>query len=123
MRRLFLLLLCLIAPTASFTAVQLSANLSFTPPTTYTDGTPILAGTVLSYNVYQGVDGGTKSKIAIPAGTQPPILITSGLASGHTYCWEVTSLVGSSESDHSNEACKTFPEIPKVPRPVVLTVT
>jgi hypothetical protein len=92
------------------------AVISFTAPTTYTDGTPITA--VLSYGVYQALQGQPKVKVATVLTTTSTI--TTGLLSGKTYCWQVTAIDGAQESAMSNEACKTF--APPIPNAVTITV-
>lgn len=94
------------------------AVLTWTAPTTNTDGTPI-TGT-LTYNVYQGAkgaEGATPVQSGLSALT---VTITAGLVDGSTTCWQVTAVEGGQESVKSNEACKTFP--PATPIAPTLTV-
>lgn len=98
----------LISVYLSFAAVAQAADndatITFTAPTTYTDGTPIPAGTVLSYNVYQGLKGGIKGKVSTI--TSLTTLITTGLVPGNDYCFEVSVLANATESARSGEGCK-----------------
>jgi hypothetical protein len=96
--------LALVAAIPAYAANQ--AVLAWTAPTTYEDGTPIGAG--LTFNVYQGLQGAAKVKG--PNVSATTVTINTGLLSGKTYCWNVTSALNSLESVPSNEACKTFPQ-------------
>lgn len=87
------------------------AVLEWTPPTTYSDGTPIDAATPLSYGVYQGLRGQPKTKVATVTGRTTTI--TAGLANGTDVCWQLSTIANGQESvDRSNEACKAFPMPP-----------
>ena len=103
MRKILALLLLTAAATNAAAVNQ--AVLAWTAPTTYEDGTPIGPG--LTFNVYQGLQGQAKTKGANVSATT--VTINTGLLSGKTYCWNVTSALNSLESVPSNEACKTFP--------------
>lgn len=96
-----------------------TATITFSKPTKYTDGTDIVASTVVTYNVYQGAKGSTsKSKVATIAATATTI--NSGLLPGET-CWQVTAVANGVESAVSNEGCKTF-AFPAT-ETVIITVT
>jgi hypothetical protein len=97
-------LLALVALNAS---AANQAVLSWNPPTTFADGTPISG--ILTYNAYQGVKGQPKVKVTLASVLPTTLTVASGLQSGTTYCWAVTALIGTNESDQSIEACKTFP--------------
>lgn len=94
------------------------AVINFSAPTTYTDGTPIAAGTVVTYGVYQAPQGQPLVKVATITGTTTTI--TTGLTPGATFCFAVTALIAGQESAQSNQVCKlsSFP----VPSPVTITV-
>jgi hypothetical protein len=94
-----------------------TATISFTAPTTRTDGSTI-TGT-LSYEVWQGLKGGTKAK----AGTinNTTTTITTGLQGGREYCWYVIVVEAGFTSVPSNEACKAFDL--SSPNTVTITVT
>ena len=109
-----ILALSLMAAASAFAANQ--AVISFSAPTTYSDGTPITLP--LSYGVWQGLQGATKTKVATV--TTTTATVTTGLLSGKTYCWQVDASDGAQTSALSNEACKTFP--PAVPNAVTITV-
>jgi hypothetical protein len=96
-----------------------SATITFTAPTTFTDGTPIPAGTVMTYGVYQGAPGATKIKVATITATSTTI--TTGLVGGATYCFTVTAIIAGVGSPQSNEGCKVM-ALP-IPSAVVITVT
>lgn len=100
-----------------------SATLTWTAPTTNTDGTPI-TGT-LTFNVYQGsgasVSACTLGTTAVQTGISgTTVTVTSGLADGTTACFAVTAVEGGVESAKSNTATKTFP--PATPLAPTLTV-
>lgn len=83
-----------------------TAVITFNKPTKYKDGTDIALGTVVTYGVYQGAKGATKTKVATITGTATTI--NSGLQPGET-CWQVATVANGKESTElSNEACKTF---------------
>jgi hypothetical protein len=88
-----------------------TATIEFQRPTVYPNGDPVPAALTISYNVYQGVGAGTtKAKVGTITATTGSI--TTGLASGNTYCFQVTAFVtgqeATTESARSNEACKSF---------------
>lgn len=94
-----------------------TATITFSAPTKYTDGSSIASGTTITYNLYQGLKGASKTKVgAVVSGA----IVTTGLQSGQEYCWQVTALINGVESAMSNEACKAF-EFP-TPEAVVITV-
>lgn len=96
-----------------------TATITFTRPAKYVDGTDIAAGTVISYNVYQGAKGSTgKAKVATITATATTI--NTGLQPGET-CWQITAVANGVESAQSGEACKTF-AFPAT-EPVTITVT
>lgn len=82
-----------------------TATITFARPTQYTDGSPIPAGVAITYRLYQGAKGGTKTLAGTITGTTATV--NSGLAPGET-CWEVTAVANGVESARSNEGCKTF---------------
>jgi len=95
---------------------QNTATLSFTAPTVDAEGGPIVG--TLSYKVYQGLKGQTKTLAATITTTAHTV--SSGLQSGREYCWQVSAIqtvdaVPSAESALSAEACKRFPVAPSAP--------
>jgi len=104
-RLLTLALACLASTTYAQAANQ--SVLTWTAPTTYTDGTPLPASG-LGYKVYRGVKGATKTVIASPTSTT--YTDTTGLNQGTTVCYQVSATLGTQESALSTEACKTFPQ-------------
>lgn len=116
-RHLLIGLLLAVASVAAFAAN--TAQLSWTPPSSYMDGAPIPSGTPITYTIRQGLKGQTKAVAGTV--TTSGSTITTGLLSGNEYCWQVTGRVSTGpESDLSNEACKAFP--PSPPQPFTLTV-
>jgi hypothetical protein len=85
------------------------ATLNWTAPTTYTDGTPIAAGTLVTYNVYQGPSGTIKVKTPSSPLSVASVTITTGFVTGTVWCFQVSSIANGLESALSAEACKTFP--------------
>lgn len=82
-----------------------SAVLTWSPPTQFTDGTPITGA--ITYNVYQGTSATTLTKVAsgVTGSTQT---ISTGLVDGATYFWSVTAVVGGVESAQTGPVSKTF---------------
>lgn len=107
----------LMAAIATAQTTGRTATITFSAPTRYTDGSSVEAGTSISYRVYQGARGGTKTQVGTITGTSTTI--SSGLLAGREYCWEVTSVINGVESARSNEACKSFP----FPTPETITIT
>ena len=98
-----------------------TATITFSPSTTYTDGTPYPSNAVVSYSLWQGLKGAPRVKVgAFTSGGS----VTTGLLTGNEYCWDVTTVVSiggvATESAHSLAACKKFDGVPTV---VVITVT
>lgn len=99
-----------------------TATITFSPSTTYTDGTNYPASAVVTYDLYQGVKGATKVRVGsfVSGGS-----ISTGLLTGNEYCWDVVTVVkvgtaAAEEGAHSAEACKNFKGTPGT---VVITVT
>jgi hypothetical protein len=96
-----------------------TATLTWTAPTTYTDGTTIPTTVALSYNVYQGTSATSLTKVATGV-TALTSTITTGLVDGNTYYWSVTAVANGLEGAQSNVASKTFAAV--APGTVTLTV-
>lgn len=96
------------------------AIITFNAPATRTDGSAVQGA--VSYKVYQGVQGQTKTLVGTITATTATI--NTGLVGPNTYCWEVTATEAApganTESARSNEACKAFTVRGTVP--VVITV-
>jgi hypothetical protein len=90
-------------------------TLTFTPPTTNADGTPLTLP--ITYSVYQGTTSGGEVKVGSGL-SGSPITLNTGLVIGSTYYvyLEVVDTNGSSVA--STEVCKTFPASTAVPSPV-----
>ena len=95
-----------------------TARITFSKPTKYVDGGDIAASVVVTYNVYQGVKGQPKTRVATIGAS--PATISTGLESGKEYCWQVSAVANGVESAQSNEGCKAF-AFP-ASEPVVITV-
>lgn len=95
------------------------ASITFSAPTTNTDGTPI-TGT-LTYELFQGTATG-QEKLVASALAGSPISVKTGLADAVTYYWYVEAVNSAGNaSAPSNEVCKTFPA--GVPSAITITVT
>ncbi len=95
------------------------ATLTWDPPTTNADGTPLtdLAG----YKVYYGTESGNYSQ-SIDVGNVTTYTV-SGLTNGQTYYFAVTAYdTSGNESDYSNERAKTIESSSSTPVPDI-TVT
>lgn len=118
MKRILFAVLLLIASQAF--AVE-PAVITFTAPSKYTDGSDIPAGTAMSFNIYQGLQGQPKTKIATITATGTTV--TTGLLPGSTYCFAATAVIGGIESAPSPDttsSCKLTPLL--VPGSIVVTV-
>jgi len=99
-----------------------TATLSWTAPTTFTNGSAI-SGTI-TYNLYAGVQGSTLAKIqsAITTATTTVTGSTS-LPAGTTVCFAVTAVVAGVESAQSAQACAAVPlPTPGVPTQITVVV-
>ena len=101
----------ILAGCAQAISAPLSSVLSWTAPTTFTNGSPI-TGTI-TYNIYQGASGAEASVQTGVATTS--VTITTGLSAGSTVCFQVTAVVGGVESSRTTEVCETFPAQPNPP--------
>ena len=89
---------------------------SWTAPTTFADGTAIPSTDAITYNLYVGTGGkGSEATAPVQTGITATTITTSGYAAGAVVCGEVTAVVNGVESARSNEACKTFPDVPSPP--------
>ena len=89
---------------------------SWTAPTTFADGTAIPSTDAITYNLYVGTAGkGSEATTPVQTGITATTVTTSGYAAGAVVCGEVTAVVNGVESARSNEACKTFPDVPSPP--------
>lgn len=127
MKRLLLGLVLALIPVISFAAtcvtgapgVAPTVTLTFTPPTTNTDGTAV--ATPLSYNLYQSTSPGTEVKIASGL-TGSPVSISTGLKPNTTYYFTLTAVdKNGAESAQTNEVCKNFPA--SVPGTFTITIS
>lgn len=111
-------LLALIAGTAL--AAPPVATVTWTPPTTHTDGSTIAAG-VLTYNLYQGLTG---AEVKVQSGlTVASATVTAGLTAGTTQCFTVTAIEAGVEGAQSAEACAAIPKlVPGVPTQITVVI-
>ena len=127
MRNLIALVACIAAAlvlsacsSRAQTAVN-TADWSWTAPTTFTDGTTIPSTDAITYNLYVGTAGkASEATTPVQTGLTTTTVTTSGYAAGTTVCGEVTAVVNGVESARSNEACKSFPDLPSAPTNVTV---
>ncbi len=101
------------------TGIAPTASITFTAPTTNTDGTPI-AGP-LTYDILQGTSPSSLSVVAKGV-SGSPVLLNTGLSPGTTAYFAVVVVdAHGNQSAMSNVACKTFPA--SVPATVVIQLT
>lgn len=103
---LSLLLLSLSHPTAWAD----NATLSWIPPTTHVDGTPLTD--LVGYKVYYGTASGTYTQVVdagLTATPSTPTYTVINLVTGNTYYFAVTAYnTSGNESSYSNEVSKSF---------------
>lgn len=87
----------------AYAQIVREAKLGWSPVTKDTDGTVISGG--VTYSVYQGAKGA--SKLKVKSGLTATTVTIKGLPIGET-CFDVTVTGNGQESDHSDEACKSF---------------
>lgn len=138
------LLLGLIAALAAVAAsaqttggAQGTVTVDWTPPVTNVDGTPVAAGQITGYNIYQGPasSSGTCTTNATPLPAADKVASVGGsvvtwtsptLLQGN-YCFAITAVDASGESQQTNqiEAAIQPPPTPltQPPGSVVVTVT
>lgn len=97
-----------------------TAVLTWTAPTTYSDGTAIPATVAITYNVYQSCTSATTLVKVASGVTTLTNTISTGLADGQTCFWSITAVAGGLESAQSNVGTKAFAAI--APGTVTLTV-
>lgn len=103
----------------------MQTKIEFTVATTYTDGTPIPAGTVLTYLAYIDTVNPPVKSYPVPAADVANAVagvVTSTFAelgfkpvAGETYYADVTEATGTGVSAASNEATFTVPAVPNAP--------
>lgn len=116
MKRLWLIVLVTILAVSSVSAYTGSADLAWSPPTTFVDGTTLIPAVDLQgYKLYCGSASGTYTTSTIISGGTTTTYKLTGMTTGTTYC-AVTAITtvanGSLESGYSIEASKTI-TIPK----------
>ncbi len=96
-----------------------AASITFTAPTTNTDGTA-LTGTV-TYDLFQGSASGAEKLVASGL-SGSPIAVNTGLVDGTSIYWYVEAVNSAGNaSAPSNEVCKTFPA--GTPSAVTISIT
>ena len=101
------------------TGVPPTATLSFTAPTTNTDGSPV--ATPLTYEIFEGSSPSSLAPVAKGV-TGSPVTVNTGLTAGSTVYFTVAVVdANGTMSAPSNVVCKTFPA--GVPASVSITIT
>lgn len=97
----------------------MAATLSYTPPTTYTDGSPLPAADILGYEFRCGAGtsaGVSCTPLTLPGTATGGTMVITGPAAGFTACVEGATRVAAGLGPYSSPpACKTFAAIPPNP--------
>ena len=117
MKKIVALLLNLLVAPAAFAA---SATISFVPPTTYTNGSPLPAASITGYDLRcTGFTptGGTAGAcdappLSIPGTAKGGEMIVAVPVEGGEACFTATTKTALSDSAPSVPSCKVFPSIP-----------
>jgi hypothetical protein len=115
-----LVLVCILAVVAEAGTVQLTC----TPPTQNTNGTPITAA--LTYKAYWGPSATSQpnaSALAGPGCAGPVVVPDAAAGTSVTYHFAVTAIANGMESAKSNVATKTFTTPLPTPNPPMLLTT
>ncbi len=95
-------------------------HISWTPPTEYTDGAPLLEQDLDFYTFY--CDGGSVAVIDSVIGTRSADVSTNALAQGNHTCHLTVTSLQAAESGPSNEINFTIgPRVPMAPAGLSLT--
>lgn len=116
------LLTAVLAVSTAHAQTPRTATITFIAPTQHTDNSAITGA--LSYDVYQGLKGGSKSKVGTINGTSTTI--SSGLLGGKEYCFAIVVIEAgvstpSVMSADTANSCKAFDQ--SGPNTVTITVT
>ena len=95
-----------------------TASITFTPPTTYVDGSGLPASAITGYEFRCGVGttvGVVCTPLSLPGTATGGVMVVTGPSSGFTACPEGRTLTAGAASVYSVPVCKTFPAL--VPNP------
>lgn len=111
----------------SVSAIAATANLSFSRPTTYTDGSALAAADITGYEFRCGAGtsaGVVCTNLTLPGSALGGAMTVTGPSSGFTACIEGRTLVAGGPGPYSSPpACKTFPAlVPSPPGNVTVAV-
>jgi hypothetical protein len=96
-------------------------TLTWTPPTSYTDGTAIPSATPVTYNLYGALQGQPLQQLS--TGLTATTATRTGVDPG-IRCYAVTAVVAGVESAQSAQACATVsPPTPGPPNGLSVSVT
>jgi hypothetical protein len=112
----------LLALFASATVYAGQATVTWTAPSTCSDGTSSSACPATGYRIYSGTCGQSKTVVtASPAATLTTTILT-GLAPGK-WCFDMTTVAAGGESVHTNEVSTVIPSpLPSPPGNVTAAV-
>jgi len=100
-------------------ALASAATLTYTAPTTYTDGSPLPASAITGYEFRCGAGttaGITCTPLTLPGTATGGTMIITGPASGFTACIEGRTLVAAGPGPYSSPLyCKAFAAVPPSP--------
>jgi hypothetical protein len=102
-------------------AAQEPLTLTDTPPTTYTNGTPITSGTSVTYCFFAQPSAAGGAPTAIPSSCATTPVFNVAVAPAGTDCYSSTATVASQTSVQSNVVCQSVPQ--QNPNPPQLSVT
>lgn len=80
-----------------------SQQVSWTPPTKYTDGTPIPASVAVTYNLYAKL--GSAPYVKIRSATANTTISSGPYPVGQVNCYQVSSIANEVEGARTAEAC------------------
>ncbi len=108
-------------------AISSAATLTYTPPTTYTDGSPLAASAITGYEFRCGAGttaGITCTPLSLPGTATGGTMAITGPATGFTACVEGRTLVALGPGPWSSPpACKTYAAVPpSAPGNIVIAV-
>jgi hypothetical protein len=104
-------------------SIAFATNLTLTwqPPTSYTDGTPIASGTAITYNIYGALQGELLQQLAtgVTATTATRTSVDPGVR-----CYAVSAVVAGVESAQTAPVCATVaPPVANPPNGLTVAIT
>lgn len=122
MKKFFLVLTLLLA----VAAYAETANITFTPPTQYTNGQPLAAASITGYEFRCGTGtttGVTCTALTLAGTATAGTMAVTVPAEGGTACIQGRTLVASGPGPYSSLVCKVFsPWQPKPPQTITVVI-